>query len=333
MKRAFWPMALGILLAAAVPALLGGRSLLPQLAAFPPERLLGMLGLIVLAWNLNAGRIRLLLAGQQLPQRRALGILMATEFAISASPGGAGGPLTYVALLRREGVPGVRAAAAYAVDQLMDMLFFLSALAALATYLLVRAVDLHTVWQLLLPGALLTGGLVTAFVLARHERRLLRLGGSLLHALRIPPRRRLALARKALGFRAALAETLRLPRSRLFAVYLLCCGHWLLRYSMLYLAVRGLGGQLDWSYAFLVQMLALAAGQFTFTPGGAGGAEVTAGALLGAVLPLETVAAAILVWRFATYYWYLLAGGAAFVWVGGSRLWRDAPATAGGVAP
>ena len=37
---------------------------------------------------------------------------------------------------------------------------------------------------------------------------------------------------------------------------------------------------------------------------------------------MET-AAAILLWRFATFYLYLLAGGPAFALLAGARLWRQ----------
>ena len=38
----------------------------------------------------------------------------------------------------------------------------------------------------------------------------------------------------------------------------------------------------------------------------------TAAALLAPWLPARTLAVALLLWRFATFYWYLLLGGAVF---------------------
>jgi glycosyltransferase 2 family protein len=322
-RRYRWTLALALVLAAAVPLVLGGRALPEELGRFPWPLFLALLGMIVLAWNLNAARIRLLLhgAGRPLGQGRALAVLMATEFAICATPGGAGGPLALVALLRREGVPGARAAAVYAVDQLMDMVFFLTALVALAAYGLTRAVVPHPGWQLALPAGLLGGGLLALLLLVRHDRAAIQVAGRVQRALRLGRLRGLASARRLLRFRRAVRSTLGLPRRRLLAVYLLCTGHWLLRYTVLYLVVRGLGVDLDWGYTFLAQMLSLTAGQASLMPGGAGGTEVAAGALLGAVMPLKTAATAILVWRLVTYYWYLVAGGAVFAWTGGRALW------------
>lgn len=85
--------------------------------------------------------------------------------------------------------------------------------------------------------------------------------------------------------------------------------HWLLRYSVLYLAVLALGQHIDWSYGFFVQMVAMGAGHLTLLPGGAGGAEVAGAALLHPWLGVVTTAAAIVIWRFMTFYLYLMAGG------------------------
>ena len=49
--------------------------------------------------------------------------------------------------------------------------------------------------------------------------------------------------------------------------------------------------------------------------GGAGGAEVAGAALLNPWLTSVTTATTIVVWRFFTFYWYLLAGGAVMLWL------------------
>ncbi len=82
------------------------------------------------------------------------------------------------------------------------------------------------------------------------------------------------------------------------AAFALCCSHWLLRYSVLYLVIDGLGESTDWAWTFLVQMLAMAAGQLSLVPVGS---ERTASALLVPLIGKHTTAAAILTWRFVTY--------------------------------
>ncbi len=61
MSRSLW-LLLGALLAAALgPLLLGGSGLFERLRSFPGGLLILMFGMILLCWNLNALRLRLLL--------------------------------------------------------------------------------------------------------------------------------------------------------------------------------------------------------------------------------------------------------------------------------
>ncbi|MCY1187898.1 hypothetical protein D9M73_289370 [compost metagenome] len=89
---------------------------------------------------------------------------------------------------------------------------------------------------------------------------------------------------------------------------------------MLYLALRGLGVDVQWVLSFLVQMLSLSAGQFSLLPGGAGAAELTSATLLTPLVGKSTAAAAILIWRAVTYYFYLIAGGPVFLYLLGRPL-------------
>lgn len=324
MRRSLWLLPAGLLIALLIPLLLGGRGLPAVLAGFPIGQLALMMGLIVVCWNLNALRLRLLLGrhAERLTQSRALGVVMATEFAICATPGGSGGPLTLLGLLMRHGVRPAHATAVFTLDQLTDLLFFLAALAGVALYVIVEAIDLRIGWLVGLPMLLLGSGLLLLWLMLRHTAQLLRWSGAWLSRLRLSRRRRFGLARRLLLFRHALIETLRLPRRILLLVFALCCSHWLLRYSVLYLVVDGLGESIDWAWTFLVQMLAMAAGQLSFLPGGAGGVELTASALLAPLIGKHTTAAAVLIWRFVTYYFYLLAGAPVFMALAGRAMLR-----------
>ncbi|MEE4462981.1 YbhN family protein, partial [Azotobacter chroococcum] len=135
-------------------------------------------------------------------------------------------------------------------------------------------------------------------------------------------RRRLQYARKVMRFRNALRQSLSLPRPVLLGVFLLSVAHWGLRYSVLYLTLRGLGSELSWAWTFLVQMLALSAGQASLLPGGAGGAELASAALLAPLVGKSTSGAAILIWRAVTYYFYLIAGAPVFLHLAGRPLLR-----------
>lgn len=315
MKPSLWLLGTGLVIALLIPLLLGGTDLAGPLSRFPIDQLMAMLGIIVGCWNINALRLRLLLAGRagRMTQPRALAMIMATEFAICATPGGSGGPITLLGLLSRHGVTPPQATAIFAADQLSDLLFFLLALFLTALYATSALTDPRLGWLILASLVMLGTGLVILGLWLRHTSRFMTLSGRWLSRLRLPRRWRFGLARRVLQFRMALMETLQLPRRRLALVLLLCALHWLLRYSVLYLAIIGLGEHVAWAWTFLIQMLSMAAGQLSMLPGGAGGAELTSTGLLLPLIGASHAAAAVLVWRFVTYYFYLLAGAPVFI--------------------
>lgn len=318
MKR-HWLLLLlvAVLVGASVPIILGGRQVFSELLRVPVSWLLGMVALIFVCWNLNAWRLRLMLHGRAegLGQRAALATVMATEFSLNATPGGSGAPFAMAVLLRRHGVAPATATAILAVDQLTDLLVFLALLPTLALYGLSNYLDLGGWWELVVPFALLFGVFMLVVALARHHRELMTLTGGWLKRLHVKRPRRFGLARSTLRFRRGIEETLAVPRWRLVLMFALCLTHWLLRYSVIFLAVRAMGEQLDWTYGFFVQMVAMGAGHLTLLPGGAGGAEVAGAAMLSPWLGSLTTATVIVVWRFMTFYWYLIAGGLVMLFV------------------
>lgn len=313
MKRLIW-LGAALLTALLVPLLVGGGEMWSRVQRFPLSLLLAMLGMIVLCWGLNSVRLRLLLGEHRgrIGGLKSIGVVMATEFAMCATPGGSGGPLTLMALLSRNGVRPAHGSAVFAMDQLSDLLFFLCALLGILFYALFQNLSQRMEWMLGLSAISLFGGLFGCVLVARYHRRLILLGARLLHHLRVRTATRRRWARKILSFLAAFTDTLKLPRQTLFQVFGLTCLHWALRYSVLYLALRGLGADLQWAWSFLIQMLSLSAGQFSLLPGGAGAAELTSAALLAPMVGKSTAAAAILIWRAVTYYFYLVAGGPVF---------------------
>jgi len=306
---------IGLLAAVLIPVLLGGGDIGARLQNFPLQWLLIMFGMILLCWGINTLRLRLLLGDQrdQVTPLKSLGVVMAAEFAYCATPGGSGGPLTIMALLARCGVRPARGSAVFAMDQLSDLLFFLCALSGILIYALFQHLSDRLEWLLMVSAVSLFGGLFSCVLLARYHRRLILLSGRLLARLNVQPATRRRWARKLLHFLDAFIDTLKLPWQTLVKVFALTCMHWLLRYSVLYLALRGLGADLQWAWSFLVQMLSLGAGQMSLLPGGAGAAELTSAALLAPMVGKSTAAAAILIWRVVTFYFYLVVGGPVFL--------------------
>ena len=314
MSRLGW-LLVALVMALLVPVLLGGTDLLPRLQRFPPGLLLGLFAMIALCWTLNALRLRLLLGsqGERIGRLRSIGVVMATEFAICTTPGGSGGPLTLMALLSRDSVRPAHSGAVFAMDQLNDLLFFLCAVLGIVVYTLFHSLGSSVEGMLVGSAALMLGTLGLSLALIRWRRPLLRINGRLLKRLRVRPQARRRWARRLLNFFRAFNATLRLPRRTLALVFGLTCLHWALRYSVLYLVLIGLGGNLQWISSFLVQVLSLTAGQFSLLPGGAGAAELTSATLLTPMVGKSTAAAAVLVWRVVTYYFYLIAGGPVFL--------------------
>lgn len=322
MKRRIWMLgSLGLALGLGIPLAIGGGEALAQLRALPAAVWFAALGMIGLAWNANAIRLRLLLGGIARPmgQAQAVATVMATEFAICASPAGAGGPVTLVMLLKRHGLSAAQGVAVYAIDQLMDMLFFVTALVAMGLYWVLVPASAHAAWQFAPLATLLGTGLLVVALMRRFHRAALLGALFVLRKLRVSRRRRRRFVRAVAEFRGGLKLIAGFSRGRLLGVYAVCVLHWLLRFSVMFVVVRGLGLHVGWAWTFLVQMVSLTVGQFTFLPGGSGGAELSATALLTPQLGATAAAAAVLAWRFATYHWYLIAGAPVFALQAGRR--------------
>lgn len=321
MKRLVWLAAL-LLAALLIPFFMGGMDMFHRLRNFPLTLFVAMFAMVLVGWCANTMRLRLLLGDSAagVGMRKSLGIVMATEFAYSATPGGSGAPLTLVALLSRCGIGPAKSTAAFATDQLNDLVFFLLALIGILIYAVFHKLSENLEWMLIASALLISAGLCVCAGFARFHRRIILFNGKLLTCLKRKNTTRIRWARKLLHFRDALAETWKMPHRILLKVFALTCVHWGLRYSVLYLALRGLGVDIDWAWTFLVQMLSLSAGQFSLSPGGAGAAELTSAALLAPMVGKSTAAAAILIWRIVTYYFYLIAGGPVFLLMVGKPL-------------
>ncbi len=324
MRRSLSLLAVGLVLGLSIVFIYGGSGLFHRLAAFPLSVLCVVLAMIFVGWNFNAGRMRLMLSGIGNPMGhgRSLATVMATEFAISATPAGSGGLLTYVYLLKRHGAPGTAAAAMYATDIMIDLLVFNIVLLVATFAFFVHPTQLHLGWEIAMLAGLILGMLLLAWVAVQHYRSVLLWIGRHILNRRVSAANRRILTRGVLSFRHALHLILGFSRLRLFGIFLCCLGHWMLRYSVLYVIIVGMDRDVYWAYTFLIQMLAFTAGHFTMLPGGSGGVELSFTALLAPVLDHATLGAVLLMWRFTTYYFYLIAGAPVFFLFVGKALWQ-----------
>lgn len=324
MRRSLSLLAVGLVLGLSIVFIYGGSGLFHRLAAFPLSVLRVVLAMIFVGWNFNAGRMRLMLSGigEPMGHGRSLATVMATEFAISATPAGSGGLLTYAYLLKRHGVLGTAAAAMYATDIMIDTLVFSIVLLVTTLALFVHPAKLHIGWEIAMLAGLILGMLSLAWGAVQHYRMvLLWIGRNILNR-RVSAANRRILTRGMLHFRQALHLILGFSRLRLFGIFLCCLGHWMLRYSVLYVIIVGMDRDVYWAYTLLIQMLAFTVGHFTVLPGGTGGVELSFTALLAPVLDHATLGAVLLMWRFTTYYLYLIAGAPVFFLIVGKALWQ-----------
>ena len=117
-----------------------------------------------------------------------------------------------------------------------------------------------------------------------------------------------ALARVREGLRALLRHN---PRV-LVACVVLGVVQVVCRYSVLPVLVLVLNGGAPFFALYLLQAVLLTLSHALVVPGGGGGVELGAGALLPAFLPAGLAGIVVLLWRLFTYHLVLLAGGTVF---------------------
>ena len=314
-KHWFLLILLSLGLSLGVPLFLGGMGGLSGLLELPGPAVALLLGLVLGEWLLHAARLPLLASalGYRMGLGSAVGTVVAAEFAGLATPAGTGAGATYLFLLNRHGLPVGVGAGLSAVNLLIDVVFFATALPVVA---LVYLLGDHLGQTLPISGVVIglpLIGLAALTALIRHHRRLaLWVGRHMGHSRRLR-RLRFRLARLLVQFRQSVRMLARMGWQRLLALYLLCIGRYALRYALLPVVLFYLGSPVPWEYLFITQAVALFVGVATFLPGGGGGVEVGMGLLLRPYLEAATISTALLAWRFLTFYWYLIVGGLVFV--------------------
>ncbi len=312
--RRHWVLALlaSVLVSAAIPVWLGGGAgLFDALERFPPWGLLPLIAMVTAGWVCNAFRLRLLAGafGLRLPLRETFAKVLSIEFAGTATPAYTGGPATSVLLFTRRGLGVPEAGALAVLDQITDFAFFATFL-PLAALLVLGDVPLQYV---LVAGLGAPAGFALLLWLPRHYRPLALLLGRIFRRLPVLHRYRWRLGRALIRFRAAVRLMLGLGRWRLAALYGFCAAHWLLRYGIVPVIFLLLGDPQPWAWLFITQAVSLFVGHLSLLPGGSGGVEVGFGMMLSAWVDAPVLAAALLVWRFCTFHWYLIAGAPAFL--------------------
>jgi len=275
----------------------------------------------MLGWACNAGRLHILARnlGTNLTAKTAVSTIIACEFAAVATPLGSGSLPMHILLLSRQGITAGRSMAIMAMDRVMDLIFFATAIpCAIAAYVYYSGHSDLLRWGIT-AGILLMSGLTLLYALLRHHRLLVRCTGRVIHYIPWLKKKRRRLTRLLLQFHDGIRQLFAMDSISLLLLYALCMSHWLIRYSILPLLLGFTGHSIPWSYLFVVQGLVLFAGQLTMLPGGGGSVEFALGLLLSPYLTPAVTAATLLGWRFITFHWSLLVGAPVFLFIMGRR--------------
>ena len=291
-----------------------------------------LLLLVVGAWTCNGLRVWILAGalGEHLSIRQALVVSLSTEFGIAASPGGVGGPVIRLALLKRAGISVGTAASMLATDTLLDLLFF-TLLLPVSIWIILHDADWSSLLHL--PGlpswrtltALLAGFLFFALVVWWNRRNL-----HLLHARiqkhpfarkrRLGARVRILIRRLRRIFHHSVASTgllLRTRRRALVYDFGLATIMWSCRYGILPLLLVAGHSSRNPLPLVPVQGVLFMLSLLVLLPGGGGSLELLTPFLLRPFVPASMAGIVVVLWRLFTFHLYLLAGGSVFFWACG----------------
>ncbi|MGF1452081.1 MAG: YbhN family protein [Opitutales bacterium] len=293
-----------------------------RVVSFPPAVALLILAMVFVAWTCNGLRTWTIARafGHRLGVRQALGITLSMEFVIASTPGGVGGWVTRTYLQRRAGIPIATTGAMLGADAIADLLFFLM----LAPMALGAVLNMDPVRELLGGVDWAIVGMVAAGVggLLALKTWLLSTGraGWLKRLLPAKVKRQEGWVRRQVGrVRAELRQAaesagflFKERRGAFLGSFGLATIQWCCRYGVLPVILWGLGSPLDPLALMLIQGSLFLVGLLVVAPGGGGALEVLSVLILGPLVGGGQAALAVVLWRLATYYLYLLGGGVTF---------------------
>jgi len=308
-------LALLVSLGLAVPLSIGGLEALSLFVSLPLWAFPALLLAMLLAWNLNLLRLRVLLDSQikDLGYWRMMRIYMATEFVSKTTPMGAGAPAAAVWLLAPHGVKPISCLVIFGVSACMDAIVLVGLMGCFLVGGFAVSLGASLWLSLFLVAAIMLAVIIgTALLLYRHKLLFCILVSTPGFSLAGPKGRRLA-RKLIVSLHLALRRISGLPWWRLIFSWTACLFYWALYLSTLYLCIWVMGGGVSWIESGFVQTIAMGVGHILMVPGGAGGSEVSGTLLLEPALGATLAATVILLWRFLMLYLYLIVGGLAMI--------------------
>jgi len=327
-KQCLFSVLLGLGVMAFVIQRSAGQEIFAALREVAPRTLVILSALVAGSWLCHGARYWVLARtlGHPIAFGDGVRIAVSVEFAVAATPSGSGGAVARLGLLRMRGMPLYLTTSVFSVNLCSDLCVSIL-LASVAG--LVVAIDPR--WQsvlrlgnlfnagLLYKAALALAVLIMAILLllpvaARLRKNTPFRGRSARRPLR---RLRYFLKRARRTVRTSWRASKHLFRHHRWAVALdlfLAVGQWTCRYGVLPTLVVIFGPDLNPLPLFAIQGLIFIAALVLVLPGGGGGIELLSAIILPAFVPPPYVPAVLLLWRFFTYYLYLLAGAPVFAW-------------------
>jgi glycosyltransferase 2 family protein len=324
-------VALGAIVTVVVLVLTVRDDTFEQLRGVSPAYVPLLFAMVFTAWACNGARIWIMCraAGHRLRYRQAIGVSLSTEFGIAATPGGVGGAVIRLSLLRQAGVPLTTAASLLAADAAVDVVFF-SLLAPFAIHVILKdgilrgvlrnPSNLDALYGLVVVIAL-GAGLVLLLRSEAFHRALSRLAGAtdFGRRRRLPARMRhlrIAVRRSFRRMASSLSFLWRQRKGALLLNLLVASLQWCCRYMLLPLILISLGAEhVKPLPLFIIQGALFTLSLMIVLPGGGGSVELLSALVLPNFIGPALIGVVVLVWRFFSYHLYLLGGGAMFFYV------------------
>jgi uncharacterized protein (TIRG00374 family) len=307
-----------------VPLVLGGLSQFKLLQRLSWGAVFLLISLKVISWAFNALRTQFLLGfmGRELGFLNAAMTTMSAEFAGVTSPGDAGMAATYTFLFNRLGLKLGTAAGVVGFIMVADLAVYATLMPTAAfIQILQGGWSFQNLRLVGLSLALVAAGVFFFWYLIYHHRRLFGFMGRQMVKVPWLARRRWRLGRATVEFIRAVRLLSRMSRSQRLALYLITLNYWLPRYLILLLAIEMVGQYVPAAYLLLAQAVLHLVAEVSFIPSGAGAVEGGYAALMSPFMGTEAMAFTLLVWRFFTFYWYVLVGSPIFLYKVGRAAW------------
>jgi uncharacterized protein (TIRG00374 family) len=261
--------------------------------------------------------------GLRLPFMRTYGIALVTDSAFLASPLGAAGYGVNIGLLQRAGASWATATTVVGADQALDLAFLAVTVPIAIAFAVgplaqvIPRANVSVVVGMLAGAAILIG---TLWACRRKVASALDASCSRIQWLGTQ-RARWVKFRESVRQQTGLLMTG--PRHRFAGLLMFTALQWLTRYGVLWFVLLELGYRLPLGFVLAVQAVVLHAALWTGIPAGGAAGDLALAAAFSSWVPQDAMATALVLWRFATLYFPLMLGAAAFValaWLRGSAM-------------